>query len=75
MESFPGIWHESVKLTMELLKSLRRHLIVRGGLGQLNCGMSTRGEVLCHETRETHRLSMRNLNIDRLNEFFRVRFR
>ena len=46
MESFPGIWHQSVKLTMELLKSIRRHLTVQKDLGLLNSGMLNRGEVL-----------------------------
>ena len=47
MDSFPGIWHKSVKLTMELLKSLRRHLTVQKDFGLLNSGMLNRGEVLC----------------------------
>ena len=32
---------------MELLKSIRRHLIVQKDLGLLNSGMLNRGEVLC----------------------------
>ena len=38
MESFPGIWHQCVKLTVEL-KSLSRHLTVQKDLGLLNSGM------------------------------------
>ena len=44
---FLGVWHKSVKLTMELLKSIRRHLTVQKDLGTLNSGMLNRGEVLC----------------------------
>ena len=47
MESFPGIWHESVKLTMELWKSIRRHGTVQKVLGLLDSGVLNRGEVLC----------------------------
>ena len=45
--TIPGSWHKSVKLTMELLKSLRRHLTFQKDLGLLNSGMLKRGEVLC----------------------------
>ena len=47
MEAFPGIWHQSVKLTMELLKSLSRHLTVQKDLRLLNCGTLNRGRNLC----------------------------
>ena len=47
MESFPGIWHYSVKLTMELLQSLSRHFTVRKDLRLLNSGTLNRGRNLC----------------------------
>ena len=47
MESFPGIWHKSVKLTMELLKKKSRHLTVQKDLALLKSGMLNRSEVLC----------------------------
>ena len=37
---------KSVKLTMELLRSIRRHVSVQKDLGLLNSGMLNRGEVL-----------------------------
>ena len=43
--SQPRIRHKSVKLTMELLNSLRRHLTVQKDLGLLNSGVLNRGEV------------------------------
>ena len=45
VDSLPGIWHESVKLTIELLKS-RRHA-VQHEIGLLNSGALNRGQVLC----------------------------
>ena len=47
MESFRGIWHLSVKLTMELLKSLGRHLTVQKDLRFLNSGTPNGGRNLC----------------------------
>ena len=38
MESFLGIWHSSVKLTMELLRNLSRHFTVQKDLRLLNSG-------------------------------------
>ena len=46
MESFPGNWHKSVKLTMELLKIVRRHLTVQKDLRLLNSGTLNRGRNL-----------------------------
>ena len=45
--TIPGIWRQSAKFTMQLLKTLRRHLTVQKDLGLLNGCMLTRGEVLC----------------------------
>ena len=42
-----GVWHKYVKLTMELLRSLRRHLIVQKKMGLLNSGTLNRGRNLC----------------------------
>ena len=44
--TIPGIWRYSAKFTMELLKTLRRHLTVQKDLGLLNSGMLSGGEVL-----------------------------
>ena len=47
MESFLGIWHSSVKLTMEILKSLSRHIILQKDLRLLNRCTLNGGEVPC----------------------------